>query len=45
MPSLDSGLVRRFSLCVFALALSTASVGVQTTPAPVPTLEEAFSAA
>ena len=44
MTSLNSGLVRRFALCVFALALSTASVGAQTTPVPVPTLGEAFSA-
>lgn len=46
MTSLGSGLVRRFALCVVALALSTASVGAQTTPvsAPAPTLEEALSA-
>jgi hypothetical protein len=43
MTSPDSGLVRRFALCVFALALSTASVGAQTTPAPAPTLEEELS--
>ena len=44
MTSLDSRLVRRFALCVFALALSTGRVGAQTTQAPAPGLEEGFSA-
>jgi lysophospholipase L1-like esterase len=44
MTSLDFRRARHFALCVFALALSAASVGGQTTPAPALGLEEGFSA-
>ena len=44
MAFLGSGLARRSAACIFALALSAASVRAQTTPAPASTLEETLGA-